>query len=303
MHACGHDSHTAMLLGTAKVLTQLREEIPGAVKLLFQPAEEQPPAGEEGGARMMVDQGVMENPPLSAVFALHVSPQVKTGQVSYILGNAMAAADRFRVVVKGKGSHAAMPWMGVDPVYVAAKIVDALQSIRSRETKDLLVVTVGSIHGGQRWNIIPDSVVLEGTLRTFDPEVRKRVVESFERIVKGTAEAHGATAEITLEYLVPVNRNDPALGTSARASLASVVGEGNILVGEPSTGMDDFAFFAQKAPGLYVDLGVRNEKIGAVYPIHNENFKLDEAALPLGVRALSQMALDYLRTHSGDRKH
>jgi amidohydrolase len=164
------------------------------------------------------------------------------------------------------------------------------------------VVSIGAIHGGQRWNIIPDSVTLDGTIRTFNAQTHEKVLKSFNRIVHDTAAAHGATVEITMEDLVPVTHNDPELGKSALPALASVVGEGNVITEEPSTGMDDFAYFAQKVPGFYIHLGVRNEKIGATYPIHNEHFMLDEAALPLGMRAMAMMALDYLRTHSAPRR-
>ena len=300
MHACGHDAHTAILLGAAQVLAQMRDELPGTVKLIFQPAEEASPAGEDGGASLMVREGVLRSPDVSAIFALHVNSELPTGRIGYRYGAIMAGVDHFRVTVKGKQSHAAMPWQGVDPIVASAHVIAALQTIVSRrvDARQPVVVSVGMIRAGTAWNIIPGEATFEGTVRTHDPEVRKKVAEEFRRIVQQTAIAHGATAEIAYHDYGPPVWNDPELGKRMRPSLVRAVGEANVVEVEPVMGGEDFSHYAQKVPGFYVFLGVRNPAVGAIHGVHTPHFVLDEAALPVGVRTLALMAIDYLKTES-----
>ncbi len=300
MHACGHDAHTAILLGTAKVLTQMRDEIHGTVKLIFQPCEEGAPPGEKGGASLMTEEGALKDPDASAIFGLHVSPNVQVGYLEYCIGGALAAVDQFKIEVMGKGGHAAMPWDGVDPVVASSHIVIALQTILSRivDTRETAVVTVGIINGGTRWNIIPDVVTLEGTVRTHDEKVRKLIRGKFERIVKNTAAAHGAEAKIEYNSYGSVTWNDPELTRRMLPTLGRAAGEDNVLEGLPVMGGEDFAYYAKQIPGLFFFLGVRNEDIGAVHMLHTSKLLLDENAFPIGVRAMTLLALDYLRAEA-----
>jgi amidohydrolase len=296
MHACGHDSHTAILLGTAQVLWQMREDLHGSAKLIFQPAEEGPPAGEEGGAPLMIKEGVLQNPAPEAIFALHADPNLAVGKIGYVFGGIMASVDRFRIEITGKQVHAAYPWDGVDPVVASAHVVTALQTIVSRivDTRDKAVVSVGIVQGGQRWNIIPGSVVMEGTVRAHDAAVRKKIREAFDRIVQHTAEAHGCTAAVTFDGMTPVTWNSPELGKKALPSLVRAAGEGNVVEIRPSMGGEDFAFYAQQIPGFYFNLGVSDSETRAPSPLHTPSFYLDERALTVGVRALSRIAVDFL---------
>ncbi|NUQ62996.1 MAG: amidohydrolase [Pirellulales bacterium] len=298
MHACGHDAHTAVLLGTAKVLVELRDRMRGSVKLLFQPAEEGPPAGEEGGARLMIKDGALDNPPVTAIFGLHINPELETGKISYRAGGMMAAVDRIRMVVTGKQSHGGMPWQGVDPVVASAHIITALQAIPSRhiDARQPVVVSIGVVRAEGAWNIIPEQVELLGTVRTHDPEVRRQVAEQFHRIVHQTAAAHGTKAEIVYGDYGPVLWNDPELTERAVQSLGQALGRENVVEAKPLMGGEDFAHYALKVPGSFFFLGVRNEKLGAVHALHTPKMVLDEAALPVGVRAMATLALDFLAT-------
>jgi amidohydrolase len=297
MHACGHDVHTSVLLGAADVLVRVKDELPGSVKLLFQPAEEGVPEGEEGGARMMIAEGVLEDPEVAAIFGLHVNTDLETGKLGYRFGGLLASVDRFRVTVRGKQSHAAMPWKGIDPIVASAHVITAAQTIASRkiDARQPVVVSFGIIRAGEAWNIIPDEVQLEGTIRTHDVEVRRRAVEEFCRIVEGTAEAQGAAVEIEMEDYAPVVWNDPELGARAKPSLERAAGADSVVEAQPVMGGEDFAHYAKKVPGFYIFLGVRNEEIGAVHAVHTPQFTVDEAAIPIGVRAMALMAADYLR--------
>jgi len=274
----------------------MRDAMPGNVKLIFQPAEEGTPAGEKGGAKLMIEEGVLGDPDVAAAFGMHISTDLPTGKFAYRYGALMASVDRFRVTITGKQSHAAMPWNGVDPIVAAAHVVTAVQTIASRkiDARKPVVVSIGILRAGQAWNIIPREVGLEGTIRTHDDDVRRRAVEEFSRIVGDTASAHGATAEIELDDYGPVVWNDPDLGRQMTPSLVRAAGEGNVVETEPVMGGEDFAQYALHVPGFFVFLGVRNEAIGAVHAVHTPHLIVDEAALPIGVRAHCLFALDYL---------
>ena len=304
MHACGHDAHTAILLGVARVLVEMRDEIRGTVKLIFQPAEEGSPMGEEGGAKLMIKEGVLERPKPSAIFGLHVATDLKTGQIGYRFGTSYASVDHFRVTITGKQSHAAFPHQGEDPIVAAAHVITAIQTISSRhiDARRPVVVSVGIVQAGTAWNIIPGQAVLEGTVRTHDEKVRRQVTEYFRRTVENTARAHGTTAAIEMDDYGPALWNDAALGKRMLPSLARVAGGSNVVEIEPIMGGEDFGHYARQIPGFFLSLGVRDPSAAAtVYP-HTPQFVLDEAALPIGVRLLASLAIDYLKEEATGRR-
>ncbi len=297
MHACGHDNHVAILMGVASVLSSVRDELPGTVKFIFQPAEEGPPAGEEGGAALMLNEGVFQDPAPQAVFGLHVFP-APVGTIMYRKGGFLASADGLRIVVRGKQTHAAMPWAGVDPIVVASQIVLGLQTVVSRQvdlTDSPAIVTIGSIRGGVRGNIIPDSVVLVGTIRTLSPQTRDLVHERVRRTAEEIAAAGGAVADVQIGIGVPVTVNDPALTERMLPTLRRVAGAERTIDAPPITGAEDFSFYAEEVPGLFIGLGVAPpEDPSKAQPNHSPLFYADERALKLGVRAMSSLAVDFL---------
>jgi amidohydrolase len=304
MHACGHDAHVAILMGAAEVLTGLRDELPGTVKFIFQPAEEGAPEGEEGGAELMIREGVLENPDVDAVFGLHISQGDAVGQASYRPRGAMASAQRFEIRVQGSQTHGAQPWAGVDPVVAAAHIVTALQTIVSREleiTRAPAVVTVGTFRAGVRHNIVPDVAELSGTIRSFEPDMRLAIHQKIERIAASVAESMGATAEVTIDPGVPVTYNDPELTEAMLPTLQAVYGAGNVRLGQPVTGAEDFSFFQEQVPGFYFFIGARPADVAPerAIPNHSPLFYVDEAALVLGVEVMSRLAVDYLGREGG----
>jgi amidohydrolase len=298
MHACGHDNHMAILLGAATVFARMKDQLPGTIKLIFQPAEEGPPAGEEGGAELMVKEGVLENPKVDAIFGLHVFPN-HAGTIEYRSGPLMASGDGFTITITGKQTHGAMPWAGVDPIVIGAQIVMSLQTIVSRSvniTEAPAVLTIGAFNGGNRFNIVPETVELLGTLRTFNEEVRKDIQRRMREIVTKTAEMAGGKAEITYNIGYPVTVNDPALTDRMVGTLKRVVGADNVRVGPLTGTSEDFSHYQNKVPGLFVFLGVtpKDRDVRTVAANHSPLFYADESALPLGVRTLTNLALDYL---------
>jgi amidohydrolase len=299
MHACGHDGHVAILMGVAEVLAQSREALAGSVMFVFQPAEEGPPEGEKGGAERMLAEGVFAKEKPAAVFGLHLLSGWNVGTIAVRPGPAMAESDSFEIVVKGRQTHGAQPWAGVDPIVAAANIVTGLQQVVSRRI-DLrtapAVVSIGQITGGIRYNIVPDEVRLLGTIRTFDAPMREQVWADIERIAAKTAEAAGATATTRFERHTTVLVNDPELTARMRPSLEAVVGRANVVEARYQTVAEDFALFAEQVPGLYVFVGSTPKGVDpATAPSnHSPKFDLDEASLAIGVDALVRMTLDYL---------
>jgi len=306
MHACGHDNHVAILMGVAEVLAGMKADIPGSVKFIFQPAEEGAPPGEEGGAFLMIKEGALDDPTPGAIFGLHVWPET-VGTIAYRPGPFMAASDQLNILVKGRQTHGAIPWGGVDPIVITSQIVLGLQTIASRQidiTKVPAIITVGSIHGGNRGNIIPDSVVLQGTVRTFDEAMRKDIKERIQRTVESIAQSAGATATVDFgpeNGNYPVTYNDPALTEKMVPTLRRAAGDANVHLTGLSMPAEDFSRFQQKVPGLYVFLGiVPKDKDPKTAPRnHSPQFFADEAALPVGVRALASLALDWLTMNAG----
>ena len=298
MHACGHDAHVAMLMGVAEVLAKQKAEIAGTIMFVFQPAEEGPPAGEEGGAKLMLAEGLFANPSPSAIFGLHVWPG-EPGQLMVKTEGIMAAADSFQITVKGKQVHGSSPWRGIDPINVTGQLINAINLIPARQidvTKAPAVVSFGQVHGGIRWNIIPDDVKLEGTIRTFDSDMREDLIARMAHTSEHIAKASGAEADFHVHNFAAVTWNDPKLTDWAMPSLSWAAAEQGVAPVKPITGAEDFSFYQQQIPGVFFFLGISppDTPLAQVPPNHSPLFDVNEDALVNGVRALSALALDYL---------
>jgi amidohydrolase len=295
-HACGHDVHMAVQLGVAEMLSGMRDQIHGTIKFIFQPAEEGPPPGEEGGAQLMIREGALENPKPEAIFGLHVMPNIGVGQIGYNSGPTMASSDRFSITLRGKKVHGAYPHDGVDTVVVAAEVVSALQTIRSRRinTMDPLVLTIGSIHGGNRFNIIADEVRLEGTMRTLSESARAAAIQMMHQTLAGVTAAYGASYQLDFGENNPVTYNDPELVAATLPVIRRIAGESNVVSPPPQMGAEDFSRFQQVIPGFFYFLGVGNSAKGITAMIHTPEFDVDEESLVVGLRVMGNVLLDYL---------
>ena len=299
-HACGHDAHMAIALGVAEVLAKMRDQINGSVKFIFQPAEEGAPAGEEGGAALMIKEGALENPRPAAIFGLHVWTPAPAGTIHYSSGPALASADTFDISIKGKQVHAANPNLGIDPIVVSAACITALQTIRSRriDPNESMVLTVGAIHGGNRHNIIPAEVLLQGTLRTFSENIRESARTMMKQTLEGCTSSYGATYSLTYagpNY--PVTVNDPVLTAGSIPEMERILGKSNVIVAKPITGAEDFSFYQRVIPGFFWFLGAGNERLNITAAHHTPDFDIDESVLVPGVKVAANQLLDYLERH------
>ena len=298
MHACGHDIHTSVQLGVASVLASMKRSLPGTVKFIFQPAEEGPPPGEEGGADLMLKEGVFANLKPRAIFGLHTHPGLAVGELGLTIGPAMAAVDHFIITIKGKQSHGAYPHKSVDPIIMATEAVNAFQTIRSRSLSPLepSVVTVGIIRGGERFNIIPEQVHLEGTVRTYNPEVQDMVEHRMNKILEGITLAYGGSFELDYDRGTPATINNPELAKQMIPTMERVVGKNNLKFLDPVMGGEDFAFFANEVPGMYYRLGVLKPGTTSGW-VHTPTFRADDSCLEVGIRAMSNLVVDFLKSN------
>lgn len=297
MHACGHDTHTAILMGVAEILSKNKDNIKGTVKFIFQPAEEGPPPGEEGGALLMVKEGVLKSPDVDAIFGLHINSQTPVGVIRYKSGGTMAAAQSFTINVKGKQSHGSQPWSGVDPILISAKIIDGLQTIISRETNltnEAAVITVGKIKSGVRFNIIPESAEMIGTIRTLDYDMKDHINKRMMEMVPAIAKAYGGDATIEIKDATDITYNDPALVEQMLPTMKRVAGDANIQTQKAVTGAEDFSYFQREVPGFFFFLGGMTPGNTESFPHHTPDFLIDDSGLLLGVKTLTEMSLDYL---------
>jgi amidohydrolase len=301
MHACGHDSHMAMLMTVATILSSMKSELHGTIKFIFQPAEEGAPSGEKGGAEEMIKAGVLENPKVDVIFAQHIFSYMPAGTITYRPGGAMASVNDMKIIIKGKSSHGAEPWFSVDPIVTSAQIINNLQTIVSRNInlkENPAVVTVAAINGGSRHNIIPEKVEMLGTLRAMSDADEQTLITRVKKIVNSTADANGATAEVYIPFSVhyPVTYNDPALTAQMLPTLQKTAGADNVILGPPMTGSEDMSYFQQKVPGLDVFLGgmPKGSDPKNVAANHSADFFIDESVFPLGVKTLCNLTLDYM---------
>jgi len=298
MHACGHDSHISILMAVAEILSKDKSDLKGTVKFIFQPAEEGAPMGEVGGADVMVEEGVLENPKVDVVFGLHIQSQLDFGKIAYRAGGTMAASDWFQIKVKGKQSHGAYPWTSVDPIVTSAEIIMGLQTIISRQTelvKEAAVITVGRIQAGIRENIIPEEATFAGTIRTLDKDMQDKIHEKIKLTATKIAESQGATAEVIIEKKTPITYNDPALTEKMIPSLKRAAGEANVEERHAVTGAEDFAFYQEKVPGLFFFVGAKSPETDPTkVPHHTPDFVLDERGFITGLKAMLDVTVDYM---------